>query len=183
MNLPDHIPVTRRGYEQAFFTSATLPVLTTERLSVRAPSLDDYEVYASIACSERGKYFGGPMTREAAWTDYAQMCATWVLRGHGIWTVTADSAPVGFVLIGTEPGDEAHELGFMFTEAGEGHGYAYEASKAALFHARDTLHLPELVSYIHASNARAIALAERLGGKHRGSLNGNRVYRYWGPRG
>lgn len=180
---PMDIPVTRRGIEQAVFTSATLPVLTTGRLSLRAPVLDDFEVYASIACSERGKFFGGPMTPENAWADFAQMCATWVLRGHGIWTVTADSAPIGFVLIGTEPGDEAHELGFMFTPAGEGHGYAFEASKAALLHARDTLHLPELVSYVDAANARAVALAERLGGKHRGSLNGSRVYRYWGPRG
>ena len=180
---PTHIPVTPRGYEQAFFTSATLPVLSTERLSVRAPNLDDFEVYASIACTERGKHLGGPKTRAEAWADYAQMCATWVLRGHGIWTVTSDSVPIGFVRIGTEPGDESHELGFMFTEACEGHGYAHEASQAALLHARDTLHLPELVSYIHASNTRAIALAERLGAKHRGTLNGNRVYRYWGPRG
>ena len=150
---------------------------------MRAPNLDYFEVYASIACTERGKHLGGPKTRAEAWADYAQMCATWVLRGHGIWTVTSDSVPIGFVLIWTEPGDESHELGFMFTEAGEGHGYAHEASQAALLHARDTLHLPELVSYIHASNTRAIALAERLGAKHRGTLNGNRVYRYWGPRG
>jgi RimJ/RimL family protein N-acetyltransferase len=180
---PMDIPVTRRGYEQAHFTCATLPVLSTQRLTLRGPTLDDFVVYAGIACSERSKHFGGPMTRETAWVDFAQMCATWVLRGHGLWTVTRENVPMGFVLIGTEQGDAAHELGFIFTEEGEGQGYASEAARAGLEYARDTLHLPELVSYIGVANNRAIAVAERLGAKHRGSLRGARVYRYWGPRG
>lgn len=183
MPSPFRIPVTSRGYEQAFFTAATLPVLGTDRLSLRAPSLSDFEIYADIVCGPRGAFLGGPMTRDDAWLDYAQLCAGWILRGHGVWTVTLQNEPIGFVLIGVEPGDEAHELGFIFTQDAEGEGYAFEAAKAALEHARDTLHLPELVSYIAAANTRAIALALRLGAKQRGTHDGCRVYRYWGPRG
>ena len=152
--------------------ASLVPVLTTDRLILRAPDITDFPAYAAITCSPRGQWLGTDMTREASWYDFAAMTANWMLRGHGLWAVEtrADASLVGFVVLGFEPGDAEPELGFMFTKVGEGQGYAFEAASAARAHAFDTLNLPGLVSYIFAENKRSIALAERLGALLDGSL-------------
>lgn len=143
---------------------AGVPVVDTPRLRLRAPVLEDFPVYAGIACGPRGAGIGGPMTREDAFDDFAKMVAGWLLRGHGLWTIDprAGGAPLGFVLIGFEPGDREPELGFMLTEAAEGRGIAAEAAAAARDHGFGALGLPSMASYIARGNARSQALAERL---------------------
>ena len=145
---------------------ALIPTLTTDRLILRAPAIEDYPVYLDISTSPRSKGIGGPFERGYAWLDFAQLSATWLWRGHGAWTVVRrhDGQVVGFVLIGFEPGDGEPELGYIFTEAGEGQGFAKEAARAAMAYARDHLGMTTLVSYIYADNLRSLALAERLGG-------------------
>lgn len=155
------------GPAAAFVASLTamIPVIETARLRLRAPRIGDFDAWAAIECSERGRFIDGPMTREDAWLDFAQATATWLLRGHGLWSVEgkADGALLGFVLIGFEPGDREPELGFLVSEAAEGKGLAHEAARAARSHAFDTLGWETLVSYIDHGNARSVALAERLG--------------------
>ncbi len=162
-----------------------LPVIETERLRLRAPRIEDFDAYAEIATGERGIHILEDQTREAAWLDFTQMVATWMLRGHGLWTVEtrADTALAGFVLLGFEPGDHEPELGYMFLQAAEGKGYAFEAAEAARRYGTETLALPSLVSTIDPENTRSIRLAERLGG-HRDpqaeAAHANKiiVYRY-----
>ncbi len=145
--------------------SDALPVITTKRLVLRAPRLSDFPACAEIACAERGKFIGGPMSREDAWNEFAKMTAGWLLHGHGGFAVEdRDSGAIcGFVVLGLEPGDQEVELGFALTEAGEGRGIAAEAAQAIRAWATDTLGLAGLVSYIDPQNARSIALAKRLG--------------------
>ncbi|WP_300033578.1 GNAT family N-acetyltransferase [uncultured Roseobacter sp.] len=140
-----------------------LPTLRTARLILRAPRVTDFDTFAQIACSERGRYLDGPMTREDAWTDFAQMTSTWLLHGHGIWTIGYQGSIAGFVLLGFEPGDMEPELGFVLTAAAEGQGLATEAAAAARTHAFETLGWSTLVSYIDPANTRAQATARRLG--------------------
>ncbi|MEM0948977.1 MAG: GNAT family N-acetyltransferase [Pseudomonadota bacterium] len=142
-----------------------IPVIETERCRLRAPQIEDFPAHAEIACSERGLGIGGPMNREAAWADFVQLCATWLLRGHGAWTVEDRTTRevLGFVAIGFEPGDLEPELGYMFRETAEGRGLASEAVAAARDHGFGALHLPTLVSYVDDFNTRSRRLAERLG--------------------
>ncbi len=49
--------------------SDRIPVLETARLRLRAPRITDFRIYARIACSQRARFMGGPMTREEAWDD------------------------------------------------------------------------------------------------------------------
>lgn len=155
-----------------------LPTLTTDRLILRSPRVTDFDAYAEIACGPRGQFFGGPMSREDAWTDFAQMTSTWLLHGHGLWTIGHAGIIAGFTLLGFEPGDQEPELGFMLTAEAEGHGLAREAAQAALTHAFDTLGWDTLVSYIDPANHRAAALARRLGAAPDGRLDGAEVWRY-----
>ncbi len=175
----------RRGAGAAFALAlqGQLPTLATDRLILRSPRVTDFDAYAEIACSDRGRFFGGPMDREAAWADFASMTGGWLLHGHGLWTIGGADGVLGFVLLGFEPGDSEPELGFMLRAEAEGRGIAFEAADVARAHAFDTLGWDTLVSYIDAGNTRAIALAERLGAVPDGEIAGSdgetsRVFRH-----
>jgi len=176
---PWSVPLTPPMRAAAARHGAALPVVRTARLTLRAPRLADFGVYRAIACTDRGQYFGGPMTEAEAWDDFSRLTATWLLRGHGVWTAEADEAEVaGFVLIGCEPGDLEPELGFLFLQAFEGKGLAHEAATAVRDYAFVTLGLATLVSYIDPANPRAQALALRLGAVLDGRVGESNVWRY-----
>lgn len=161
--------------------AAAVPELETARLRLRAPRLADFDAYARIAGSERGAFIGGPMTREAAFLDFAEMVAGWMLRGHGLWTVERrdDGALLGFLPLGFETGDPEAELGFLFLAEAEGRGYAREAAEAARGFAFDRLGWTTVVSFIDPGNARSIRLAERLGARlDPQTVDGALVYRH-----
>jgi RimJ/RimL family protein N-acetyltransferase len=145
--------------------AAAVPVLETARLRLRAPRISDFDAYAAIVCGPRGVHVGGPLDREEAWLDFAQMVAGWMLRGHGLWSVETrgDGHLVGFVPLNHEYGDPEAELGWLFVEAAEGQGYASEAARAARGFAFDRLGFATLVSYVAEGNARSERLARRLG--------------------
>lgn len=178
MNAPCEKP---RGSAAALFSlhlANQLPTVTTGRLILRAPRVTDFEAYAGIACLMRGKPLGGPMTREDAWLEFAQMTSPSLFQGHGLWTIGHRGEIAGFVVLGFEPGDAEPELGFVLTKAAEGQGIAFEAAQAALSHAFETLGWSTLVSYIDPVNTRSAALAAHLGALPDGTLNGAQVWRY-----
>lgn len=178
-SMPKGIPA-----QNAAEFAALIPVLETERLTLRAPTPADFPVYADILCTERGKHIGGPFKRDDAWWDFAQLASGWVLHGHGGWTVeTKDGETVGFALIGLEPGDQEPELGYLLAENAEGKGYATEAAQAVKFFAFQHLKMTTLVSYIDIGNARSERVAERLGAVKEGTLSydGDEVYVYRYP--
>jgi RimJ/RimL family protein N-acetyltransferase len=168
---------------QADRLAALVPVLETGRLRLRAPALADFPAWAEIMTTPRAIHLGGPMTEPEAWDDFCRAVAVWLLRGHGLWTVEPHSGgePLGFVLIGFEPGDVEPELGWLFRAGAEGRGYAAEAATAARDHAFGRLGLTGLVSYIAPGNDRSIRLAERLGAWPEGQLDGSLVYRHPAP--
>lgn len=145
---------------------ALIPVLETKRLILRAPRIEDFDVFAEAAASPRGRYYGDYENREGAWSDFMQLTGTWLLRGHGAWTIIGrDTGEIfGFVHIGAEPGDQEPELGFIVTEEAEGRGIAFEAAAAVRDHAFGPFALDRLVSYVDSDNTRSRALAQRLGG-------------------
>ncbi|WP_299548721.1 GNAT family N-acetyltransferase [uncultured Tateyamaria sp.] len=182
MTLPCETPRNGPAALFAIALQGHLPTLSTDRLLLRAPRVTDFDTYAQIACSGRGEHIGGPMSREDAWTDFSQMTSTWLLHGHGLWTIGHAGDISGFVLLGFEAGDQEPELGFMLTEKAEGMGIGFEAAQAALTHAFDTLGWSTLVSYIDPANARSIKLAQRLGGLPDGEITEDGettlIYRY-----
>jgi RimJ/RimL family protein N-acetyltransferase len=144
------------------------PVLTTERLTLRAPQASDFEVFAPFVTSDRARYIGGGADKDTghAWRMLAVLSGHWHLRGFGTFVAVdrATGQPLGS-MGPWFPGDwPEEELGWtIWTEAAEGKGYAFEAVTALRRYTYGTLGWTTAVSYIDPSNGRSRALAERLG--------------------
>ena len=173
-----------KASRQASKIGSRIPVLDTRRLQLRAPRIYDFDAYAEILCDDRAEHMGGPYSREEAWADFTQAIALWMLHGHGLWTIDAQTSPsAGFVLLGFEYHDPEPELGIFLRSEAEGHGYAHEACEAVLDHAFTALGWEECVSYLDAANTRCIALMERLGATRDTAAeevlgDGTRIYRH-----
>ena len=105
---PRHeLPTPGPAEQIAEMFSALVPMITTERFLLRGMKLTDFPACAEIACSEYGRFIGGPMSREDAWDEFAKMSAGWMLHGHGGWAIEAlhDMDVLGFVVLGLEPGN------------------------------------------------------------------------------
>lgn len=158
-------PPVGHAAAQAARIASALPVVTTERLRLRAPVLDDFPAYAAIMAADDQGWMGGPFDREAAFCGFCESVGRWLLRGSGLWAVErrADAVLVGFVALDMEWGDPELELGWMFLAAHHGNGYATEAARAARIYGFETLRSDSLVSFVAKGHARSAALAGRLG--------------------
>lgn len=164
----------------------TVPVLDTRRLQLRGPRIYDFNGYASILTSDRAAHLGGPLDRKQAWAAFTRHTAQWMLHGHGLWAIDAQTMPcAGFVLLGYE--DDSPEIGLwaFMAEGAEGHGYAQEAIEAARSYAFETLKFDTLVSDVDPGNARAHALMLRLGAvrdmhAEKARADGTHVWRHKG---
>lgn len=145
----------------------TPPTLTTERLTLRAPTAADFDVYVETLTGERAKYVGGPFSRFTAWYDFAAEAAGWLLHGFGSWSIVPKETGrfAGMIILSQPDHYPAPELGWMLQADAEGKGYAFEGATAGRDWARRTQSWPRLVSYIDAANTRSIALAEKLDAK------------------
>jgi RimJ/RimL family protein N-acetyltransferase len=143
---------------------ASIPTLKTERLTLRAPVVDDFPAYAALMASSRSVGMGGPFDTRAAWGIFCHDVALWQLFGHGALMVdlNATGECVGQVGINHGPLFPEKELGWQLYEGHEGRGYATEAARALRDWGFRALGLRTLVSYIDPGNARSAAVAERL---------------------
>lgn len=149
-----------------------IPILHTERLTMRAPRWDDFEAYAAFCASPRTVHLGGPFPRCDAFHKLAAVLGHWHLRGFGRWMV-ADAKtdePLGIVGLYYPEGWPEPELAWSLFDAAEGRGVAFEAAIAARDYAYDTLGWTTLFSAIEPKNTRSVALARRLGCTQSGSF-------------
>lgn len=142
-----------------------VPLLETERLTLRAPKLADWPDYCAVFTSPRAVHLDGPFTEDEAWADFCEGIAGWMLRGAGMWTICAkgDDVPLGWLYLWQEKGDPEPEIGWVLTEAAEGNGYAAEAARAVLPHAVRLFGKSGFVSYIAEENTPSARLATRMG--------------------
>jgi RimJ/RimL family protein N-acetyltransferase len=179
---PHETPLPGAAATFAATLSAGLPVIETARLRLRAPRLTDFDAWAEILTGPAAPHLGGPFDRDDAFTEFAATCGLWLLRGHGVWTVETKTGgePLGFVLIGFEPGDQEPELGYLFRASAEGQGFATEAAAALRDYAFDVLGFKRLVSYIDPQNPRSTRVAERLGASRTEDFDGSQVWVHQG---
>lgn len=143
-----------------------IPTLLSERLTLRAPSLGDFEAITTFRASERSHFVGGPSSEAESWQYLAAMIGHWHLRGYGRWIVAetgAEETALGIVgplcpVDWPEP-----EIAWTMFANGEGKGYAYEAALLARDYAYQTLEWPTAASFVNADNAPSLALARKLG--------------------
>lgn len=144
----------------------SVPTLHTDRLTLRAPQLADFEHWAAFFASERSVHERGMMERAAAWRVWASDVGIWTLRGYGPFGVELrdSGAYVGEVGIYEPDGYPGPELGWFVIPEAEGKGYAAEAARAVMIWARRNFGWDHLTNIIDPDNARSIALGLRLGG-------------------
>ena len=141
-----------------------IPTLQTERLRLRAATMDDWPDYAALMMSERSIHMGGPHGFATAWGMFCNDIAQWSLFGHGCLMIEERQTGqcVGQVGINAGPLFPERELGWFLYKHAEGKGYAFEAASEMRAWAL-TSRPGALVSYIRPDNLRSKALAERLG--------------------
>jgi RimJ/RimL family protein N-acetyltransferase len=139
--------------------------LETERLLLRPHVAADFERVAELFASERSRYIGGPLDRNAAWRGFAADVGQWALLGFGALAIEdkVSGEYIGQVGLNFPEQFPERELGWILFEEFESRGYALEAALRAREYAYGTLGWQTAVSYIAAQNTRSIRLAERLG--------------------
>lgn len=143
-----------------------IPTLTTERLTLRAPRLSDFDAIAAFRASDRARFVGGPASKSNSWGYLAALVGHWDLRGYGRWIITrtGDDATALGITGPFYPYDWPEpEIAWTLFDSAEGHGFAFEAAAAARSYAYTTLGWTTAASFVHPDNTRSIALAKRMG--------------------
>jgi RimJ/RimL family protein N-acetyltransferase len=159
-----------------------IPVLETERLTLRGPRESDIPALIDFGKSPRSRFMGGTYDAYGAWRSVMAAVGHWALRGYGYWSVDRREDGVFLGRVGPilNPGDTVPELAWHLFDGFEGHGYMTEAARAARAHGREALGVAALVSFIDPVNLRSVALAQRLAAVPVGEVTDDgRVYQVW----
>ncbi|MEW9918379.1 GNAT family N-acetyltransferase [Marimonas sp. MJW-29] len=144
-----------------------IPVLDTQRLTLRAPKKSDLPTLTAFYATERSQMVGGPRDADGSFNALASRIGHWALHGHGLWHVDDRNSGdfLGWVGVLNPPSWDEPELAWTLFAHAEGKGYAYEAARAARAFAAQEFKLDGMISYIRPDNARSRALAEKLGAR------------------
>jgi RimJ/RimL family protein N-acetyltransferase len=151
--------------------------IETSRLRIRELTLADAEgLFPIYSNPEVRQFIGGQPTQSI--DEQRQQLALTLERqsreqpGYGRWALErlADGVIVGIVILKHAPDGAGQplpdvEVGWHLGRFAWGHGYATEAGRAMLDHARDTLELPVVYAIVLPENVRSIRVTERLGMK------------------
>lgn len=142
-----------------------IPVLNTQRLTLRAPEDRDFPAYADFAASDRSVHVGGPFTKREALAKFMSLAAHWAQHGFGRWIVADRDTDEALGIVGLYFPDHwpEPEIAWTLFAPAEGRGIAEEAARAARAHAYGALGWTTVVSLCDPVNARSRALAQRLG--------------------
>lgn len=173
-------------FSPAHQSSLAIPVLQTDRLTLREPREADFAAMLAFNDSPRADFVGGGRDRQWVWRGLLANIGHLALRGHGFYSVDTRAGDfVGRIGVIFHDGWDEPELGWHLFDGHEGRGYAVEAARAARadYHAR--ISPVPLISYIDPANARSEGVAKRLGAapERQASFLGKTitVWRHQGP--
>jgi RimJ/RimL family protein N-acetyltransferase len=148
-----------------------VPILQTDRLTLRGHRLDDFaECFAMWADPAVTRYIGGrPFTEEEVWARLLRYVGHWSLLGFGYWVVCERSTgrfvgEVGFADFKRDlkPSFEgAPEAGWVLARWASGQGFATEAVRAIVAWADERF--ARTVCMIDAGNAASVRVAAKCG--------------------
>ncbi len=164
--------------------SAPMTPLPTERLRLREASPDDAPFVLRLI-NEPGwhRFINDPGVRtlEQArqWME-GRLLKSYRELGFGFWLVErhSDAELLGLCGLFRRPVLDGPDLGYALLAEHEGQGYASEAARACIAHARDGLGWTELLAITSPDNPRSAALLRKLGFADRGLKD---VEGYTGP--
>jgi [ribosomal protein S5]-alanine N-acetyltransferase len=145
-----------------------LPVLETDRLTLRAPQASDWPAFRDYRASSRSAFTGGPKKPHVAAEQFASFFGHWVMRGFGrlIAADRASGQPIGhFGPMQWQDDGEVELTWSLWTAEAEGKGLATEAARTMRDWAFGPLGLRAAIAAVHCDNAASHAIARRLGGQ------------------
>jgi RimJ/RimL family protein N-acetyltransferase len=164
-----------------------IPVLDTERLTLRRPRLEDFEEsFAMWGDPKVTRYIGGkPSTSEEMWGRLLRNVGHWELMGFGFWVVREKSTgrfvgEVGVFRRDVAPssGGTAKEAGWALAPWAHGKGFATEAVRAALGWAEGRFGPERVVCIIEPENEASLKVAHKCGFREfsRGTYQGTPMH-------
>jgi RimJ/RimL family protein N-acetyltransferase len=144
-------------------------VVQTSRLYLRHIEIEDAGFMLGLLNDpDFLKFVGDKNARDLESTqDYIRQgpVASYDTYGFGLYLVElVDSRePIGMCGLLKRSFLEKPEIGFALMPEYRGHGYAFEAARATVDLARDTLKLPGLLAITAGNNIRSIKLLEKIG--------------------
>jgi len=135
-----------------------IPVLYTERLTLRGFKPEDFPVYAGYYQDPEFARFitvaHQPVPANDAWRNFAYLHGHWALRGYGFWAVErkADGAYLGHIGLNNPEGWPGLEVGWSLGRPHWGQGYASEAASRVLDYGFLTQPVDALISCIDPEN-------------------------------
>jgi len=138
----------------------SIPVLETERLTLRAPRLEDVKAIALIANDRRIAENTARIPHPYGVDDARGFIAA-VNRGDGevAFAITLDGAVIG--VCGIDPREGGQEIGYWLGAAYWGHGYATETVRALVDYAFGVLEHEALVAGARVSNPASRRVLEK----------------------
>jgi len=153
----------------------TRVVLETERLRLREVGLADADFLQELMAEPSFRRYLAAMgereldeVREMIRSTYR---ASYERHGFGLYLVELQEGgePLGICGLVRRDTLEDVDIGFGFLHRHWSQGYALEAARAVVQHARN-LGLPRLVAAAHPQNAASIRLIEKLGMRREGEV-------------
>jgi RimJ/RimL family protein N-acetyltransferase len=141
----------------------------TQRLQMRWLTLDDAELMLAIWNDPAFiRHVGDKGIRtidEARKALNEGVMQIYAKHGYGPYRVAlkSDDTPIGICGLFRRDGLDEPDIGFGLLPDYCRNGYAYEASCAAIEHARSKLEIPRLTAIVSPENVVSISLIEKLG--------------------
>ncbi|MCO7227317.1 GNAT family N-acetyltransferase [Pleionea sp. CnH1-48] len=144
----------------------TIPIVESERLLLRAPSVEDFELYQKFYTDGKASSaYGGPISPADTWNRLKADLGSWYLLGFGVWVVQDKASGECLGTCGFWQGvGWPRELTWWLLPEARGKGIAREASQAAIAHAYGSMGWNKVETYMNDENIPARRLTERLGG-------------------
>ena len=153
--------------------SAEIPILETERLTLRAHRVEDFTDCAAMwADPNVTRYLRDkPFTEEESWTRFLRYLGHWMVFGFGYWVASEKVAgkfvgELGFADYKREIEPSLKgvpEIGWVFDSHAHGKGYATEAARAVTAWGDSHFGLVQTACLIDPENAASLRVAEKLG--------------------
>lgn len=153
--------------------AALAPAIETERLRLRARTLEDFPFFVEMwADPEVTRHIGGtPRSEEETWTKFLRMIGHWAALGFGYWAVEERRTgrvigEAGFGRFKRVIAPSLHgaaEMGWSIAPRAQGKGYATEAASAAVAWGEAFFGATRMSCIIGEGNAPSIRVAEKVG--------------------
>ncbi len=144
-------------------------ILETERLVLREFIIEDAAFVIQLVNTPTWIEFIGDrnIKTETAAQDYIEnsLMKSYATNGFGLWLMKLKetSKPIGMCGLVKRDTLEDVDIGFALLPEYGRKGYTFEAAKATLNYAKDTLNIQKIVAITDTKNAASIGLLNKIG--------------------